>query len=138
LDIALAVDAAGIHVGQNDLPVKVARYLLGAGKILGVSAATLIEALQAETDGADYLGIGAVFPTNTKIDACSVSLNNLGLIKQQVKIPVVAIGGIQAKNTKLVMEQKVDGIAVVSAILSQADVRRAASTLKGLINQSIF
>jgi thiamine-phosphate pyrophosphorylase len=135
VDIALAVDAAGVHVGQSDLPAKIVRGLIGPGKVLGVSAATLTEALQAQNDGADYLGIGAVFPTNTKLDARSVALDNLGMIKQQVKIPVVAIGGIQAGNLGFVQETRVDGIAVVSAILGQADVGLAAKNLWDCFNK---
>jgi thiamine-phosphate pyrophosphorylase len=133
LDIALAIEAAGLHVGQDDLPAAIARKLLGVGKILGVSAATLDEAIKAEAEGADYLGIGAIFPTDTKKDARNVALDNLGIIKKQVKIPVVAIGGIHASNIKLVKEQGVDGIAVVSAILSQVDVKLAARNLYDLI-----
>jgi thiamine-phosphate pyrophosphorylase len=135
VDIALAVDAAGVHVGQSDLPAKIVRDLIGPGKILGVSAATLTEALQAQNDGADYLGIGAVFPTNTKLDARSVALDNLGMIKQQVKIPVVAIGGIHAGNLGFLQETLVDGIAVVSAIFGQADIRLAAKNLYDSFNK---
>jgi thiamine-phosphate pyrophosphorylase len=120
-------------VGQDDIPATIARKLLGPNKILGVSAATLKEAIKAEADGADYLGIGAIFPTDTKKDACNVTLDNLGIIKQQVKLPVVAIGGINASNIKLVKEQKVDGIAVVSAILGQVDIKLAAQNLYDLI-----
>ena len=133
LDIALAVDAAGLHVGQTDLPAATARNLLGPAKILGVSAATPEEALAAQASGADYLGIGAIFPTGTKKDAREVTIDTLCAIKNQVKIPVIAIGGINEKNVKLVKEHRVDGVAVVSAIFCQADIRRAAQTLSGLI-----
>jgi thiamine-phosphate pyrophosphorylase len=129
LDIALAVEAAGLHVGQDDLPAATARKLLGSDKILGVSAATVDEAIKAEADGADYLGIGAVFPTDTKKDACQVLLNTLGTIKKQVGIPVVAIGGINQSNLALVKEQEVDGIAVISAILCQENIKLAARFL---------
>ncbi|MBA1334165.1 MAG: Thiamin-phosphate pyrophosphorylase [Firmicutes bacterium] len=129
LDIALAVDAAGLHVGQNDLPAAVARRLLGPEKILGVSAASLEEALLAERDGADYLGVGAIFPTATKSDVRSVALEDLQKIKGQVKIPVVAIGGINQNNIKTVMETGIDGVAVVSAILGKDDITRAAKNL---------
>lgn len=98
IDIALAVDAAGVHLGQSDLEAAVARRLIGENKILGVSAATLEESLKAEEDGADYLGVGAVFTTTTKNDARTVSLEMLKNIKETVKIPVVAIGGINYEN----------------------------------------
>lgn len=126
LDIALAVDAAGLHVGQKDLPAAVARRLLGPGKILGVSTASLDEALQAQRDGADYLGVGAIFPTATKSDARKVALEDLQKIKRRVKIPVVAIGGIDQNNIKTVMETGIDGVAVVSAILGKNDITGAA------------
>jgi len=128
-DIALAVDAAGLHIGQEDLPVVVARKLLGPNKIIGVSAATLEEALLAQDQGADYLGIGAVFPTNTKDDADSVSLADLAAIKNKVKIPIVAIGGIHGNNIQAVMNTGVDGVAVVSAIIAAADPKAAARKL---------
>jgi thiamine-phosphate pyrophosphorylase len=134
LDIALAIDAAGLHVGQKDLPAAVARRLLGPEKILGVSAANMKEALQAERDGADYLGVGAVFPTATKSDVRSVDLEGLQKIKRQVKIPVVAIGGINRNNIKNIMETGVDGVAVVSAILGEADITGAARNLYRLNN----
>lgn len=128
-DIALAVDAAGLHIGQDDLPVVVARELLGPDKIIGVSAATLAEALLAQEQGADYLGIGAVFPTNTKDDADSVSLAELQAIKAKVKIPIVAIGGINGSNIRDVMNTGIDGVAVVSAIVAAADPKAAACKL---------
>ncbi|ATW28651.1 thiamine phosphate synthase [Candidatus Formimonas warabiya] len=130
LDIALAVDAEGLHIGQEDMPMEVARKLLGPQKIIGVSAATVEEALTAEKQGADYLGVGAVFPTDTKKDAGHVGLEQLKQIKAQVKIPVVAIGGIHVGNAWSVMETGVDGICVISAILCQKDVRKAADTLR--------
>ena len=129
LDIALAVDADGLHIGQNDLPVEAARKLLGPDKIIGVSAANCEEALAAERGGADYLGVGAVFPTGTKADARKVSLEKLADIKRKVKIPVVAIGGINEKNAASVMSSGVDGICVVSAILAKEDTKKAAEAL---------
>jgi thiamine-phosphate pyrophosphorylase len=133
LDIAIAVDAAGLHVGQKDMPAEVARKLLGSNKILGVSAATLEEAKKAETDGADYIGVGAVFLTTTKNDARAVSVQLLKEIKQGVSIPVVAIGGINSGNAKLLKPANVDGIAVVSDILGKENVTLAAEVLKNLI-----
>jgi thiamine-phosphate pyrophosphorylase len=132
-DIALAVDATGLHIGQDDLPLAEARKLLGPDKIIGVSAATLEEALLAQSQGADYLGVGAIFPTNTKDDADSVSLPQLQAIKAGVTIPIVAIGGINGSNIQSVMETGVDGAAVVSAIIAAADPGEAASKLQQLM-----
>lgn len=130
LDIALSVDAAGLHVGQGDLPVKIARRLLGEDKILGVSAATLQEALKAEEDGADYIGTGAVFTTGTKKDARYVSIQQLKEITSRVQIPVVAIGGINGDNIGLLEGAGIKGAAVVSAIMGREDIRKATGDLK--------
>jgi thiamine-phosphate pyrophosphorylase len=131
LDIALAADAAGLHAGQDDLPARVARNLLaGTGKILGVSAATVAEALQAQADGADYIGAGSVFATGTKQDVRPLDRDELIRIKQAVTIPVVAIGGINEQNAGQLAGTGIDGIAVVSAILGKKDARRAAEDLK--------
>ncbi|QLY78808.1 thiamine phosphate synthase [Clostridium intestinale] len=129
IDIALAVDAAGVHVGQSDIPAKVARKIIGEEKILGISAATLEEAKLAEAEGADYLGIGAVFPTDTKKDARSVSIELLGEIKKSLTVPVVGIGGINEDNAELLKESKIDGIAVVSAILGKENIEQAAKEM---------
>jgi thiamine-phosphate pyrophosphorylase len=135
IDIALAIDADGVHLGPEDLPVPIARKLLGDGKIIGSSAASVDEALLFQAQGADYLGVGAVFPTATKRGTEKVGLEDLRGIKSAVHIPVVAIGGINAENAKPVMETGVDGVAVVSAIMDQTDIREAArqllSVLKG-------
>jgi len=133
LDIALAVDAEGLHVGQDDLPMLKARELLGPDKIIGVSARTLEEALLAEKQGADYLGVGAVFRTSTKSDAKEVSLEQLEYIKKSVSIPVVAIGGINSGNVQQVKVTGIDGISVVSAILVQDNIFMAAKQLKEII-----
>lgn len=130
LDIAMAIDADGLHIGKDDLPVAVARNILGDKKILGVSATDLKEALIAQKDGADYLGVGAVFPTDTKPDAQNVNIKMLGEIKSQVTIPVVAIGGINKNNVRIVMKEMVDGIAIVSAILDQDDIMQASRSLR--------
>jgi len=129
LDIALSVDAAGIHVGQGDMPAPITRNLVGQNKVLGVSVATVEEAKKAEADGADYIGVGAMFPTSTKDDARAVSIEVLKEIKDSVNIPVVAIGGINSKNLSLLKPSKIDGIAVVSEILGKEDVRGAAEIL---------
>ena len=129
-DICLAVNAAGIHVGQQDLPAKVVRSIVGPDKIIGVSAATLYEAMQAEQDGADYLGVGAMFATSTKTNTRPVTVEQLAQIKQSVQIPVVAIGGIQSSNAATLTKTGIDGIAVVSAILAQENITHAAEQLK--------
>ncbi len=130
VDIALAVDASGVHVGQSDFPCQVARKLLGKDKIVGVSVATMEEALKAESEGADYIGVGAVFPTGTKLDARDVSIEVLKNIKRNINIPVVAIGGISEVNCGHLKESNIDGIAVISAILGKDDIKAAANTLK--------
>jgi thiamine-phosphate pyrophosphorylase len=133
IDIALAIDADGVHLGPEDLPVPIARKLLGDGKIIGSSAASVDEALLFQAQGADYLGVGAVFPTATKLGTEKVGLEDLRGIKSAVHIPVVAIGGIKAENAKPVMETGVDGVAVVSAIMDQTDIREAARQLLSLL-----
>ena len=132
LDIALAVNAAGLHIGQSDMPASIARRILGTNKILGVSARTLDEAVEAVKNGADYLGVGAVFPTTSKNDAREVSFEVLKEIKETVSIPVVAIGGINAKNADLLKPAKIDGISVISAILGFDDIRNAAKRLASI------
>lgn len=137
VDIALAVDAAGIHIGQSDLPAKIMRNILGNNKILGVSASNLTEAFQAKKDGADYLGVGAMFATGTKNDAKLVSIESLKEIKRGTNLPIVAIGGINKDTIPLFADTGIDGIAVVSAIISEKDIVTAASTLKGIFTQYI-
>lgn len=129
VDIALAVGAAGVHVGPEDLPVSVARRLMGPDGIVGASASSVEEALFLEAQGADYLGVGAVFPTSTKQNTEQVSLEDLRRIKAAVSIPMVAIGGIDAENALEVMKTGVDGVAVVSAIINCSDIREAARQL---------
>lgn len=132
LDIALAVDADGLHVGQEDLPVAVARRLLGPDKILGATAATVADALAAQEAGADYLGSGAVYPTGTKPGKALLPMERLMQIKNAVRIPVVAIGGITAENISFVRRSGVDGVAVVSAIMDSSDPSAAARELRKL------
>lgn len=137
LDIALAIDADGLHIGQKDLPASVARKILGKDKILGVSAATLQESLKAEKDGADYLGVGAVFSTSTKKDTRDVSYETLSSITSSVNIPVVAIGGINEKNVTKLKESNIDGIAVISCILGKEDVKGAAEKMLDRFKEGI-
>jgi len=133
IDIAQAIDAAGVHLGQDDMPASIARSILGNSKIIGVSTATLKQAQKAEREGANYVGVGAMFPTTTKDDACAVTINCLKEIKDGISIPVIAIGGISDKNITLLKSANIDGIAVVSAILSQKSVKMAAEKLRALI-----
>jgi thiamine-phosphate pyrophosphorylase len=135
IDIALAIDADGVHLGPEDLPVPIARKLLSDGKIIGSSAASVEEALLFQAQGADYLGVGAVFPTATKQGTEKVSLDDLRRIKAAVQIPVVAIGGIKAENAQPVMETGVDGVAVVSALMDQKDIREAARHILSLLKR---
>ena len=129
LDIALAVGADGVHLGQTDIPVWAARDILGADKIVGATANTLEKAEEAWKSGADYLGVGDVFGTSTKADTIHVTLEELAAIKKQVEIPVVAIGGINAENISWLKATGVDGAAVISAILAKRDITAAAETL---------
>jgi thiamine-phosphate pyrophosphorylase len=131
LDIALAIEADGLHIGQDDLPLTKAKGLF-PDRIIGVSVSTLAEALLAEEQGADYLGVGAIYSTSTKSDAKIVSLQELELIKKSVKIPVVAIGGINKLNVQEVINTQVDGVAIVSAILAEENIFQAAVDLKKL------
>ncbi|QNO13875.1 thiamine phosphate synthase [Alkalicella caledoniensis] len=130
IDIALTVGAAGVHLGQKDIPMAEARKILGDEKIIGISARTIKEAKLAEKQGASYLGVGAMFPTSTKEDTVSVSLDLLKEIKRSVNIPVVGIGGINLENIEKLEGTGIDGVAVVSAILSANDVKKAAQELK--------
>ncbi|VXB83759.1 Thiamine-phosphate synthase [Enhydrobacter sp. 8BJ] len=139
VDIALAVEADGVHIGQSDLPCGVVRQILGKDKIIGVSARTAQQAIQAQADGADYLGVGAMFATSTKQDAQTVTIASLTQIRQAVTLPIVAIGGIN-HNTLPALQQvlqaadtSIDGVAVVSAILGQKDVKLASQQLKEMI-----
>ena len=122
LDIALAVGAAGVHLGQDDLPCAVARRLLGEDFIIGVSAHNPAEAVQAVSEGADYLGCGAVFGTATKHDVAKLGLENLRAIRKAVAVPMVGIGGITADNYADVLATGADGAAIVSGILAQDDI----------------
>lgn len=122
LDIALAVCAAGVHLGQDDLPCAVARKLLGEDFIIGVSAHNPAEAVKAVSDGADYLGCGAVFGTATKHDVAKLGLENLRAIRKAVAVPMVGIGGITADNYAEVLATGADGAAIVSGILAQDDI----------------
>ena len=123
IDIALAVNADGVHVGQEDMPCQIARHLLGPKKIIGVTARTVAQALQAEKDGANYLGVSPLFPTLTKKDAGPpVGLQLLQDIKKQSKLPLVAIGGITLENAASVIAAGADAICAISAVVTREDV----------------
>ena len=130
VDIAVRMDADGVHVGQSDMEAGNVRALIGPDKILGVSAMTVEQAVLAEQRGADYLGVGAVFPTGSKDDAEDVSFETLKAICQAVSIPVVAIGGITLENTPQLAGSGICGIAVISAIYAQKDIKAAAAALR--------
>ncbi|MBO5840508.1 MAG: thiamine phosphate synthase [Methanobrevibacter sp.] len=130
IDIALAVDSEGVHIGQDDMPADIAREIIGDDKILGVSASTVDEAKKAEMDSADYIGSGAVFPTATKDDADSVSKEELKEIVDSIDIPVVAIGGITVENANTLKGSGIAGFSVVSAIMSAEDPKEASRKLK--------
>lgn len=133
LDIALAVNADGLHVGQEDLPLREARRLLGEDKILGYSVTTVGEAVFGQQNGADYLGAGPVYPTGSKDDAAPpIGIDTLNKIKHSVSLPVVAIGGIGAANIKEIKTSGVDGVSVISAILGSADIKGASGKLAEL------
>ncbi|HIT08476.1 MAG TPA: thiamine phosphate synthase [Candidatus Merdivicinus faecavium] len=127
-DIALAVGADGVHVGQSDLPCRAVRAI-APGMLVGVSASSLAEAVQAERDGADYLGVGAMFATGTKTDAAIVSMEELEAIRRAVSIPIVVIGGINKQTIPAFRGKGIDGAAVVSAIVAQPDPEAAAREL---------
>ncbi|MGN0393758.1 MAG: thiamine phosphate synthase [Coprococcus sp.] len=130
VDIANKIDADGVHVGQSDMEAGDVRRLIGPDKILGVSAQTVEQALRAEQNGADYLGVGAVFPTSSKDDADDVSRETLKAICDAVSIPVIAIGGITENNVCELEGSGISGIAVISAIFGQKDIKKATELLK--------
>lgn len=132
VDIALAVGADGVHVGQDDLPADKVRQIIGDDKIMGVSASNRTEALAAVSAGADYLGVGAMYATGTKSDADLTTINELQCIREAVPLPIVVIGGINKKTIPNFYGADIDGLAVVSAIIAEKDVAAAACELKEL------
>ena len=131
-DIALAVDADGVHIGQTDLPHDAVRRIVGQDKIVGVSVSNFTEALAAFESGADYLGVGAMFATGTKADANLTSMDELRRIRGNINIPIVVIGGINKETAPLFRGTNIDGIAAVSAVVAQNDAAGAARELKSL------
>ena len=134
VDVALAIDADGVHVGQTDMPCDVTRKLIGENKILGVSASTITEAQKAQEDGADYIGTGAVFPTATKDDAPSITKEDLKNVVDSIDIPVVAIGGITLENASELNDTGIAGLSVVSAIMSADNPKKASEELLNIFN----
>lgn len=133
VDIALAVGADGIHIGQDDLPLPVVKKMVPEDMIVGVSVSTLEDALEAERNGADYIGVGSVFPTKTKQDATLMALEDLGEICRGVSIPAVAIGGITADNISALSDSGLSGTAVVSAIMNADNPKTASESLLKII-----
>lgn len=134
VDIALAVNADGVHLGQSDIPALIARELLEPDKIIGVSAYNAELALEAQKDGADYIGVGDVFGTSTKPDTHHVSIEELKRIRNKVKIPVVAIGGVNHDNVNDLKGTGVDGVAVISAVVGAKNITQAAEDLVELVH----
>ena len=138
LDICLAVDAAGLHIGDDELPVPVARQVLGPDKILGVTAKTVKRALEAEEGGADYLGTGAIFPTTTKENAPITLISTLKTICQRVAIPVVAIGGLTSENIDQLIGTGIAGVAVVRDLMQAEDVEAKTQAFLTKLDDIIF
>ena len=135
LDIAQAVDAAGVHVGQSDLPLTIVRNILGNDKIIGVSAGNLEEALTAEKDGADYIGVGAVYVKGSKKDATAVTMEEVRKIRDNVKLPMVVIGGVNKERIKDFKDINIDGVAIITAIIAQKDIKKATKEIKDEFNK---
>jgi thiamine-phosphate pyrophosphorylase len=132
-DIAAAADADGVHLGQDDLPIEYARKLLGKGKLIGISTHSLDQAREAEAAGADYIGFGPLFPTATKDAGQAQGIHNLTVIKKSVRLPVIAIGGIDHTRVQEVMRSGADGVAILSAILASENIALSAEKIISLI-----
>ena len=138
LDVCLAVDAAGLHIGDDELPVSIARQVLGPEKILGVTAKTVKRALEAEEGGADYLGTGAIFPTTTKENAPITLISTLKTICQTVAIPVVAIGGLTSENIEQLIGTGIAGVAVVRDLMQAEDIEAKTQAFLTKLDDIIF
>lgn len=138
LDVCLAVDAAGLHIGDDELPVLVARQVLGPDKILGVTAKTVKRALEAEEGGANYLGTGAIFPTTTKENAPITLISTLKTICQRVDIPVVAIGGLTSENIDQLIGIGIAGVAVVRDLMQAEDIEAKTQAFLTKLDDIIF
>ncbi len=135
VDVALAVGAEGVHLGATDMPLSVARRLMGAGRIVGATAKTVPSAQDAYQEGADYLGVGAIFPTTTKVVTVLTSVDTLADICEAVPIPVNAIGGLNSNNIDVLAGVAIQGVCVVSAIMKASDPMRAAIDLKARMGE---
>ncbi len=135
VDIAIKSNADGVHVGQEDMEALNVREMIGKDKILGISVQTLEQAIEAEKKGADYLGVGAIFPTNSKDNAVKVSIETLSLICKSVNIPVVAIGGINKTNINQLKNTGISGVALISAIFENDDIEYATRELKEILSK---
>ena len=138
MDVCLAVDAAGLHIGDDELPVSIARQVLGPEKILGVTAKTVKRALEAEEGGADYLGTGAIFPTTTKENAPITLISTLKTICQRVAIPVVAIGGLTSENIEQLIGTGIAGVAVVRDLMQAEDIEAKTQAFLTKLDDIIF
>jgi len=129
IDVALAIDASGIHLGQEDMPLDIARRIMGTEKLIGISTRNIDEATKAEINGADYIGVGAIFETDTKSDARKIHFDDIKKIKNSVDIPVLGIGGINKDNIHIVKMLNLDGICISSGILRDKNPKEAANIL---------
>lgn len=135
-DLAFALDSDGVHVGENDIPVKWARQILGSYKIVGASVTSLVGALKAEKEGASYLGLGPIFETPIKSERPAIGLEAIALIKKMVKIPVIGIGGINSENAEKVILAGADGVSVIRAGCGAPDVVKAVRELKDKVSKA--
>lgn len=137
VDIAKACDVDGVHLGQRDMPIKYAREILGEDKIIGISCHTLEQALEAQENGADYIGVGAIFPTFTEDNFIRVTIETLNEIAEKIHIPITAIGGINKNNIKKIFNCNVDSVSLTSAIFSTEDVQLATRELREIFDKII-
>jgi len=137
VELAMAVDADGVHLGQDDMPVSVARRLLGEDRIIGISTHSLDDALAAESAGADYIGFGPMFPTGTKDSGIPKGPEGLRALREKIKVPIAAIGGINAGNARSVIEAGADALAVISAVTMADDIEKAAREIAVLFGGSV-
>ncbi len=136
--IAAVSGADGVHLGQGDMALEEARKILGEDRIIGVSARTVEQALEAEKNGADYIGAGSVFSTGSKADAVKISYDTLKAICSSVSIPVIAIGGVNAENVRELSGSGICGIAAISAVFGKGDTRKAASNLRQIVEETVY
>ncbi|MDD5021816.1 MAG: thiamine phosphate synthase, partial [Endomicrobiaceae bacterium] len=136
VDIAYAVEAHGVHVGQSDLPVEKVKQILGPSRIIGLSASSYMQAIDCVKQKADYVGFGAIYPTGTKPESKATGLEVLALVKNRVDLPIIAIGGINERNVEEVILAGADGVAVVQAVCGAQDIKKSAENIKNLILQA--